>query len=435
MAELILKSPYMKPNAKTHISTYVNYIATREGVEKISEPDSIPQTKKQEKIISRLVKHYPDSKDLFEYKDYIKNPTRKNADELIVRISEMNGELLGGIENYIGYIAKRPRVENVSTHGLFSDEGIPVVLSKVKKEASESQSNIWTHIISLKREDAERLGYDNAAAWMNLLRSNRNMIARNMKIKPENFRWYAAFHNESHHPHVHMVAYSVDPKEAYLTEKGIREIKSTLAKDIFRQDLISVYDRYNRYRNDLRVESRNRMAEIISEINANTFENKYLEELLIKLCYMLKRSKGKKQYGYLPLSTKKIVDDIVIELSKDKRISELYGLWYEEKENTIRIYTDAMPPRISLVDNPEFKTVKNAVIKEALNILTDHAGLEVGNISYDRSRRISTGVMNMLYYISNMFLDDIDYDHPAKIDRKQLQKINEKKLAQGMKLE
>lgn len=431
MAGLILKSPYMKPNAKAHISTYVNYIATREGVEKISEPDSIPQTKKQEKIIARLIKHYPDSKDLFEYKDYLKNPTRKNADELISRISEMNGELLGGIENYIGYIAKRPRVENISTHGLFSDEDVPIILAKVKKEVTESQSNIWTHIISLKREDAERLGYDNANAWMQLLRSNRNMIAQNMKIKPENFRWYAAFHNESHHPHVHMVAYSVDPKEAYLTERGIREIKSALAKDIFRQDLISIYDRYNRYRNDLRAESQSRMAEIVKEIKANTFENEYLEQLLIKLCDTLKKSKGKKQYGYLPPSTKKIVDDIVIELSKDKRISKLYNLWYEEKENTIRIYADTMPKRTPLVDNLEFKTVKNAVIKEAMNIVNEGEY----NKSSNSNAHLTVGVMNLLYYISNMFLDDNDHDHPAKIDRKQLRKINEKKLAQGMKLE
>ena len=229
----------------------------------------------------------------------------------------------------------------------------------------------------------------------------------------------------------HMVAYSIDPKEAYLTEKGIQEIKSTLAKDIFRQDLISIYDRYNRYRNDLRAGSRSRIAEIIKEINANTFENEYLEELLIKLCDMLKRSKGKKQYGYLSPSAKKIVDDIVIELSKDKRISELYDLWYEEKENTIRIYTDNMPNRIPLVDNPEFKSVKNAVIKEAMNIVNEGGY----NKSSDSNAHLTVRVMNLLYYISNMFLDDIDHDHPAKIDRKQLQKINEKKIAQGMKLE
>lgn len=430
-----MKSPYMKPNVKTHIATYMNYIATRDGVERISESDSdLPQTKKQEKIIARLVKHYPDSKDLFEYKDYLKSPTRKNADELISRIAETNGALLGGLENYIGYIAKRPRVENISTHGLFTDEGVPVILSQVKKDVSESQSNVWTHIISLKREDAERLGYDNANAWMTLLRSNRNMMAKNMKIKPENFRWYAAFHNESHHPHVHMVAYSIDPKEAYLTEHGIREIKSALAKDIFRQDLISIYDRYNIYRDELRVEGRKRMAEIANEIKSNTYKNEHLEELLLKLCNMLSKSKGKKQYGYLSPNTKKVVNDIVIELSKDKRISELYDLWYEEKENTIRVYTDTMSERISLVDNPEFKAIKNAVIKEAMSILNDNDGIDISNTSNNLNRRMSTGVINLLYYISNIFLDDIDHDHPAKIDRKQRRKTNEKKMAQGMKL-
>ena len=431
MAGLILKSPYMKPNAKGHIKTYLNYIATREGVEKIDETyTDLCRTKKQEKIIARLVKNYPDSKDLFEYKDYMKSPTRKNADELISRISEMNGELLGGIENYIGYIAKRPRVENVSTHGLFSDEGVPIILAKVKKEAAESRSNIWTHIISLKREDAERLGYDNASAWMQLLRSNRNMIAKNMKIKPENFRWYAAFHNESHHPHVHMVAYSVDPKEAYLTEKGIREIKSTLANDIFRQDLISIYDRQNIYRDALRSESKERMSEIIKEIKTGTFENKHLEEMLMMLNSILSRARGKKQYGYLSANIKNAVDDIVIELSKDERLSELYNLWYEEKEKTIRVYTDNTPRRIPLVDNPEFKSIKNAVIQEALNISKDGNDGSLNNIS----PKIVSGIMNLMYYVGNLFRDKINTDHPAKIDRKERQKTNEKKQAQGLKL-
>lgn len=214
MAKIILKSPYLKPNAKVHIENYIRYIATRDGAEPAkNSTNTIPAFKTQKKLVDKLVKIYPDSKELFEYEDYLSHPTRENADELIMRIAEMHSELFGDREKYVKYIAERPRVEVISSHGLFTDEGVPIILSDVAKEAAESESNIWTHIISLRREDAERLGYNCANEWMNLIRANRNMIARNMKIAPENFRWYAAFHNESHHPHVHMIAEISNNKE------------------------------------------------------------------------------------------------------------------------------------------------------------------------------------------------------------------------------
>ena len=199
MPRIIMKSPYIKPNSKTHIGNYVSYIATRDGVEKVDSTQKFMEaTERQKQIIKKLLSDYPDSKDLYEYQDYLDKPNRGNADELILRIAEAHAELFGDREKYISYIAQRPRVEKVSSHGLFTDDGVPIVLSVVQKEVAESKSNVWTHIISLKREDAERLGYNNAKAWMNLIRSQRNMIAENMKIAPENFRWYAAFHNEGH---------------------------------------------------------------------------------------------------------------------------------------------------------------------------------------------------------------------------------------------
>ena len=244
MPRIIMKSPYIKPNSKTHIGNYVSYIATRDGVEQADSTQKFMETtERQKQILKKLLSDYPDSKDLYEYQDYLDKPNRDNADELILRIAEAHAELFGDREKYISYIAQRPRVEKVSSHGLFTDDGVPIVLSDVQKEVAESKSNVWTHIISLKREDAERLGYNNAKAWMNLIRSQRNMIAENMKITPEKFRWYAAFHNEGHHPHIHMIAYSTKPNEVYLTEKGIENIKSNLAKVIFRQDLISIYQK------------------------------------------------------------------------------------------------------------------------------------------------------------------------------------------------
>lgn len=377
MAKIILKSPYLKPNAKVHIENYIRYIATRDGAEPAkNSTNTIPAFKTQKKLVDKLVKIYPDSKELFEYEDYLSHPTRENADELIMRIAEMHSELFGDREKYVKYIAERPRVEVISSHGLFTDEGVLIILSDVAKEAAESESNIWTHIISLRREDAERLGYNCADEWMNLIRANRNMIARNMKIAPENFRWYAAFHNESHHPHVHMIAYSTNPNEAYLTKNGIREIKSTLAKQIFRQDLISIYEKQTEYRDELKVNSREVIAEIISKINSGIYDNPKLEEMLLHLADRLSRTSGKKVYGYLKADVKSIIDSIVDELASDERISTLYDLWYEQRESVIKTYTDELPERVSLSQNKEFKSIKNAVTQEAMNIVFDRIFVE-----------------------------------------------------------
>ena len=235
MARLILKSPYLKPGSGRFPGGYLHYIATREGVEMAEDTSRhLPATADQQNQIAKLIKKHPESRDSHEYEDYISNLTRGNADAFIESIYEVYGDPQRDI--YLQYIGERP-----GSNGLFTDEGAPIVLSQVQKEMNESQSNIWTHIISLHREDAERLGYNDPDSWMHLLRSQRNMIAQQMKIAPENFRWYAAFHNEGHHPHVHMMAYSIDPKEAYLTKKGIETIKSNLAKEIFRQDLLQIY--------------------------------------------------------------------------------------------------------------------------------------------------------------------------------------------------
>ena len=377
MARIILKSPYLKPNAKVHIENYIKYIATREGAEPVKNSTNLlPAYETQKKLIDKLIKEYPDSKELFEHEDYLSKPTRENADELIMRIAEMHSELLGDREKYVKYIAERPRVERISSHGLFTDDGIPIILSDVAKEISESESNIWTHIISLRREDAERLGYNSADEWMNLIRANRNMIAKNMKIAPENFRWYAAFHNESHHPHIHMIAYSTDPGEAYLTKKGIKEIKSTLAKEIFRQDLMSVYEKQTEHRDALRTNSHEVITEIVSKINSGVYDNPKLEDMFLHLAERLSKTSDKKQYGYLKADVKAIVDSIVDELASDENISKLYDLWYEQREEVIKTYTDELPERIPLSQNKEFKSIRNAVIQEAMNILDNLITIE-----------------------------------------------------------
>ncbi len=465
-----MKSPYIKPNSKTHIGNYISYIATRDGVEMADSTQKFMEaTLIQKKIINKLLIDYPDSKDLYEYQDYLDKPNRGNADELILRIAEAHAELFGDREKYISYIAQRPRVEKISSHGLFTDGGVPIVLSDVQKEVAESKSNVWTHIISLKREDAERLGYNNAKAWMNLIRSQRNMIAENMKIAPENFRWYAAFHNEGHHPHIHMIAYSTKPNEAYLTENGIENIKSNLAKVIFRQDLISIYQKQTEHRDRLRAEARDIVEDLVSKINSEIYISASIQHKLLELADRLSKTKGKKVYGYLKPDVKAIVDSIVDELANDNRIKKLYDLWYEQKENTIRTYTDEMPDRIPLAQNKEFKSIKNAVIKEALKLnLTEDVveksensdnesvsspfkyeentsaesvfdsdkGVLYPHYSIKTNRNsVAVSSLYLLRYLGNMIQNQLRFEEKQKAqrtDKKLQQKINDKKQGLGI---
>jgi len=363
MARLILKSPYLKPGGKKTPGGYLKYIATREGVEMAEDTSRhLPATAGQQKQIAKLLKQHRDCKDSHEYQDYLANPTRGNADAFISSIMELYGDTPQR-DVYLRYIDERP-----GSNGLFTDEGVPIVLSQVQKEMNEHPGNIWTHIISLRREDAERLGYNNPDAWMHLLRSQRNMIAQQMKIAPENFRWYAAFHNEGQHPHVHMMAYSVDPNEAYLSTKGIETIKSNLAQEIFRQDLLQIYQKQSDLRDELRQESRDRITEIVDAINHGSFDNPQMQTMLVQLADRLAKTKGKKQYGYLNAGTKTLVDAIVAELAGDSRIRELYSLWYEQKEDVLRTYTNKMPARIPLEQEKEFRTIRNAVVQAALQL-------------------------------------------------------------------
>lgn len=369
MPRIIFKCRYLKNAPKAHLSNLVDYVATREGVEKVSDSSQLfPATKNQQQLISGILKKLPDTADLFEYEDYLKNKTRENASEFITIALENNLDLIGKKKNFVDYIANRPRVEKLGTHGLFTDDGVPVVLSQVAEEVSNHPGNVWTNIISLRREDAARLGYDCAKSWQDLIRAQRNVIAENMKIAPENLRWYAAFHNESHHPHTHLIAYSINPKEAYVTKQGIENMRGSLAREIFRQDLMEVYEKQTERRNVLNKQSHEAMQDILSQINSGICANKNIEELITHLAEKLKYTSGKKQYGYLKAPLKAVVDQIVDELAKDERVAKLYSSWYEMRNEVLSTYADILPPPLPLSQQKEFKSIKNMVIAEALNI-------------------------------------------------------------------
>ena len=369
MAKIVTKFKYLKPDRKQSAGGYAKYIATREGVEKIDDSKQFaPATVKQQELIKKLLKDFPDSADSLEYHDYLAQHNVATASEFITRTVEDNSYEIAGRESYAKYIATRPRAEKIGRHGLFTDKGVPVHLTKVQEELNKHEGNIWTAIISLRREDAERLDYNNGARWRDMLRSQAFAMAKNMKINIKNLRWYAAFHNESHHPHVHLILYSTDPDEGYLTERGIENLRSSFAREIFAQDLVSIYAKQTESRDKLRADSKSLVAEIVSQINSGDYDNPTVEKLLRQLSDKLSHASGKKQYGYLKASVKDIVDNIVIELSKDERIANLYDIWYEQREEVLRTYSDTLPKRIPLVDNDAFKPIKNHVIAEALKI-------------------------------------------------------------------
>lgn len=271
-------------------------------------------------------------------------------------------------ENYVSYIAQRPRAERIGVHGLFNGTGDALVLSRIAEEVANHPGNVWLPIISLRREDAARLGYDNARQWQALLSTYAPQIADTMNIPWEQFRWYASYHDEGAHPHVHMVCYSADGRSGFLDKEGIARIKSGLAKNIFRQELTEIYRQQTQRRDELVRQSGEVMKELIRQMLSGTLENPRIEQLMGELAQRLKSTSGRKQYGYLKVPLKAVVDEIVDELAKDTHVSSAYDLWYQLREEVLRTYRNDLPDRLPLSRQTEFKRIKNVVVEEAARL-------------------------------------------------------------------
>ena len=365
MAGLIVKSPYLKCGGGSSVSGYLRYIGTRERVEII--PDDRPPTRKQEQLITKLTKDFPEAKELGEYSDYKDKPTKANASVFITRALEENWFQVQQSDGYMKYIATRPRAERLGDHGLFGDEDA-VDLEKTMRELDQYSGNVWTHILSLKREDAARLGYDNAKAWRNLLRANRNDIAAAMNIQPNHFHWYAAFHDEGKHPHVHMMAWSTVPGEAYLTRDGIRNIKSALTNQIFKQEMLHTYEQKSQSRDELVREARRAIRQLTQEMAQSICTAPEIEQKMEQLVGQLETVKGKKSYGYLPKSVKKTVDEVVDKLEELPVVRVCYDQWCRLQGEVESYYHDKPRERKKLSQEKEFRQIKNAVIQEAERI-------------------------------------------------------------------
>ena len=340
MPRLVTKFKYLKPGTGGRsVGGYARYIATREGVERIDDSyRHAPATQKQQALIEKILRDFPDTKQSHEYRDFWQERTVGNASEFIFMAMEENLNAVANTKTYADYIATRPRAERFGSHGLFTDDGVEVQLSEVSKELNAYRGNVYTAILSLKREDAARLGFDHGGRWRDFLRGQTPTLSENLKIPMNHLRWYAAFHNEGHHPHVHLIACSTVPGEGHLSAKGVEKMRSVFAREIFSQELMFTYQQQTEYRDRLREQGRERVSEIVAKINAGEYLNPRIEELLVQLSDRLSRTTGKKVYGYLKSDVKAIVDQIVAELAENENIRELYDLWYEQREDVLRTY-------------------------------------------------------------------------------------------------
>lgn len=441
MPRVIVTSRYLKKGASVKRSNLVKYIATRETVAAYSPKEKIKlATDNQKQLIELLLNAFSDGKETHEYDDYKINPTKENASELITELIERNSDQITDREIFVKYLAERPGVVKMGKHGLFSYGNEEINLAQAMKNVAEHSGNVWTHVVSLNRNDAERLGYTSPDMWRNLIMKNIGVIAEAQKIDLDKLCWYAAFHNTAHHPHIHLIVYSSDPKQGYLTKSGIEKIRSTLANDIFRSELQNLYQQQTVVRDKLRSEAENVMTDLLSELQNNSEFDPQLEQLILKLQSQLKNSKGKKVYGYLQPNVKKTVNDIVAVLAQNPVLKKMYEQWCELEQQKYETYTSAVPKLPPLEENKVFKPIKNAVIKAVMymelsvpNMETemffdDEKALPQENLKDEEKQNIVSEKYHMNwrgdYKIAREYLADKQYEKAFDLFQAEAQKNN-----------
>ena len=383
LSQIIVTSRYLKSGtqkSKNKRRNYTKYIATRETVE-VRDQNTIDRndnaTKNQKELIDDLLSDFPEAKRYLEYEDFKANPTVENASELISTIIERNADIIGNRHNFVGYMAMRPGVEKRGSHGLFNEKDEPIILNQAANEIAEHKGNVWSHVVSLRREDAVRLGFDNSDAWRELVKRHISDIAKAQNIPLCNLKWYAAYHDTTHHPHIHLLVYSTNPKQGFLTKAGIDEIRSAFANDIFHDDLQSIYQEQTVSRDELKAVSKNEFESIVNMIASNDRTDPQLEELIRKLYIQLQNVKGKKVYGYLPKEIKETVNKIFSELAKDENIRQLYDKWCSLERLKYKTYTLKETELPELSANKVFQPLRNMIIRTVLNMKPFDANTEI----------------------------------------------------------
>ena len=446
MPKIIVTSRYLKSGSKKNLANYVRYIATREGSVAVKNIDeNAPATKNQQELILSLLNDFLDSKDLFEYEDYVKNPTVKNGSALISEVIDRNIDRITNRENYVGYLANRPGAVKFNTHGLFSQTNEPINLEKVAKEIADHAGNVWTHVVSLRRDDAQKMGYDNLKAWRDLVIRQIPSIAKNQKIDLKDLRWYAAFHDKETNPHVHIIVYSQNEREGFLTNHGIEKIRSEFANDIYSDELHHLYEQQTDLRNLLKKESEQLMKQLAEKVSQNKNFDVELIDLVEKLHTQLVESKGKKVYGYLKSYVKKTVDEIFARLADNESVKKMYDLWCEMEQQKHDVYSSAKVGFPSLVDNKEFKSVKNMIVQTVLQMDFQQPEIKVEmpeiadeNTDQFKNEMLANTIFGLFVNLSRCIEDDYHHQFQSgrkMIDSKLRRMIQEKNQALGIKQE
>ena len=449
MARLIQKSGYIK-NGKT--SGYMEYVATRDGVEIINSTE--PVTKKQEQFIKRLLKDFPDAKELFEYSDYLQMPSRGTASAFIATTLDTHLHEVESESGYMSYIAQRPRAEKHGGHGLFSEADV-TDLKAAKAELEAHNGKVWTFIFSLRREDAERLGYNKAAAWQNLLKHESAAIAEAMRIRTDDLRWYAAYHDEGHHPHVHMMVWSAEPKKGYLTREGIAAMRSKMTNAIFHEEMKELYIKKDAAYKESVQTAKESLLMYIRMLESSESTDPVIEQKLRYLSQTLEQVDGRHVYGYLPKEVKAQVDEIVERLAQLPEVAACYDQWWRLKDEIAGYYGRNTPPHQPLVLQKEFRDIKNFIIREAETIREptplqtstdteqnesqrplDETPTAVQQLRPEMPRAALTAdaVMQLLLHMGRMFRGNMPVIPPAlRIDSKRRRRLQEKRMAMGHK--
>ena len=450
MARLIQKSGYIKNGKATG---YMEYVATRDGVEIIQSTE--PVTKKQERFIQKLLKDFPDAKELFEYSDYLQVPNRGTASAFIATTLDTHLHEVESESGYMSYIAQRPRAEKHGGHGLFC-EADTTDLKAAKAELDAHDGKVWTFIFSLRREDAERLGYNKAAAWQNLLKQESAAIAEAMRIRTDDFRWYAAYHDEGHHPHVHMMVWSAEPKKGYLTREGIAVMRSKMTNAIFHEEMKELYIKKDAAYKESVQTARDALVTRITAMEHSDCTDPVIEQKLWELSQTLDQIDGRHVYGYLPKEVKAQVDEIMARLAQLPEVAACYDQWWKLKDEIAGYYGRNTPPHQPLVQQKEFRTIKNMIIQQAetfrqpvpeqVPVEVDPAEQQVpwsseSPVAAPQPQCVTSqikieggAVIQLLHHMSRVFRGNMPVIPPAlRTDSKRRRRLQEKRMAMGHK--
>ena len=449
-------------------------MGTREGVEKLPLSQvNLPATKRQKSFVEAVIKRIPNATQYPEYQEFLQAGTKGFANAFLNAIlkQEEEAEKIGKL---VSYMAERPGVVKLGKHGLFSQTDDPIDLDKAAEEVAHHEGYIWTHIVILHREDAERLSYNNAESWKSLVRRNVTTIAEAHKIPVSDLQWYAAFHDTGHHPHIHLMVYSKG-QEGYLSKQSIDSLRSCFGNDIFQQEQYHLFQLQTGLREDIKERSEQKIRDLIAQAEAESAPTEQLQFLCVKLRKQLEQHKGKKVYGYLPKPIKETVNEIVANLSAEPAIAELYKEWNKVNREKLSLYYENKDPTVPLVDNKEFRSIKNMIIRAVMKLPpevelatsevrkedNDDKPIQIRLRFYEEEPTLriptapdsppvvichkasvphnTTAVTKGIIGALGRLIGNKCMDHrqtlQGQIDHRLKQQINEKKLAMGLKIE